>query len=257
MKLESLESKLRAYENLNDRYVLPGMWAIVRVDGRNFTRLTKETMQYEAPYDPRFRDAMVAAASRLMQAGTKATLAYTQSDEISVLLDFESIAFGRKERKLISILAGEASAALSLAIGEHAVMDARLIQLPSFDLVLDYFRWRQEDALRNALNSHCYWKLREAGLSPKQADAQLLGKTVAEKNELLFRHGINFNDLPGWQKRGTLVYWESFEKVGHNPVTGEATTTTRQRLKVDFNIPTRDELAPFIETCLPSKRESK
>ena len=257
MKLENLESRLRAYENLNDRYILPGMWAIVRVDGRNFTRLTKETMKYEAPYDARFRDAMVSAASRLMVAGTKATLAYTQSDEISLLLDLESIAFGRKERKIISIMAGEASAALTLAIGEPAVMDARLIQLPSFDLVLDYFRWRQEDALRNALNSHCYWKLRDDGMSPKQADAQLLGSSVAQKNELLFRYGVNFNDLPNWQKRGTLVYWETFLKPGRNPLSGETTQTVRRRLKIDTNIPSRQQLAPFLESCLPANRESK
>ena len=83
MKLESLESKLRTYESLNDRYVLPGMWTIVRVDGRNFTRLTKEVMEYEAPYDLRFRDAMVAAASHLMQAGTKSTLAYSERRDLT------------------------------------------------------------------------------------------------------------------------------------------------------------------------------
>jgi len=251
MKLESLEAKLRAYESVNDRYVLPGMWAIVRVDGRNFTRLTKETMHYEAPYDVRFRDAMVATASHLMEAGSKMTLAYTQSDEISLLLDFESIGFGRKERKLISILAGQASAAITQAIGQIAVMDARLIQLPSLDLVFDYFRWRQEDALRNALNSYCYWKLRESGLNPKQADSKLLGASVAEKNELLFGLGINFNDLPNWQKRGTMIYWEEFEKSGFNPINQEATTTQRRRLKIDFDIPTREELAPFVSERLP------
>jgi tRNA(His) 5'-end guanylyltransferase len=27
----------------------------------------------------------------------------------------------------------------------------------------------------------------------------------AEKNELLFQYGINFNDLPAWQKRGAGI----------------------------------------------------
>jgi len=26
--------------------------------------------------------------------------------------------------------------------------------------------------------------------------------SIAGKNELLFQHGVNFNDLPLWQKRG-------------------------------------------------------
>jgi tRNA(His) 5'-end guanylyltransferase len=53
--------------------------------------------------------------------------------------------------------------------------------------------------------------LRKKGHSPKSAAQQLLGMSVAEKNEFLFQRGINFNDLPTWQKRGTGVYWETFE----------------------------------------------
>lgn len=67
--------------------------------------------------------------------------------------------------------------------------------------VVDYFRWRSEDAHRNALNSHCYWLLRKEGKSVGQATSTLEGMSVAAKNELLFQHGINFNDLPRWQKR--------------------------------------------------------
>lgn len=29
----------------------------------------------------------------------------------------------------------------------------------------------------------------------------MLGLSVSQKNELLFQYGINFNDLPNWQKR--------------------------------------------------------
>jgi tRNA(His) guanylyltransferase len=30
-------------------------------------------------------------------------------------------------------------------------------------------------------------------------------KSVVEKNELLFQHGINFNDLPNCQKMGGIL----------------------------------------------------
>ena len=49
-------------------------------------------------------------------------------------------------------------------------------------LVVDYFRWRQEDATRNALNAHCYWLLRKEGKSMKDATNALLRLSVTEKN---------------------------------------------------------------------------
>ena len=60
----------------------------------------------------------------------------------------------------------------------------------------DYFRWRSEDALRNALGAHCYWMLRKAGRSVAEATGQLSGMSVADKNELLFQNGnaYEFNE---------------------------------------------------------------
>jgi tRNA(His) 5'-end guanylyltransferase len=55
--------------------------------------------------------------------------------------------------------------------------------------------------------------------------------SVAAKNELLFQHGINFNDLPNWQKRGIGLCWETYEEVGANPVTGQSATAARRRIQ--------------------------
>ena len=98
-----------------------------------------------------------------MQCGFKVSYGYTQSDEISLLLDLKENSFGRKERKLNSILSGEASAKFSLLLGDIATFDSRICQLPNKQLVVDYLRWRHEDAHRNALNAHCYWYLRKEG----------------------------------------------------------------------------------------------
>ena len=38
------------------------------------------------------------------------------------------------------------------------------------------------------------------------------------KNELLFQKGINYNDLPGWQKKGVGVYFKDIEKEGFDPI---------------------------------------
>src|SRR5688572_3636404 len=93
-----------------------------------------------------------------------------------------------------------------------AQFDCRIWMGAQKELVLDYFRWRQADAARCALNGWAYWTLRKAGRTVEEATTALHSQSVAYKNELLFQNGINFNDVPTWQKRGTGVYWETFQK---------------------------------------------
>ncbi|WP_425550708.1 hypothetical protein [Actinoallomurus liliacearum] len=56
--------------------------------------------------------------------------------------------------------------------------------------------------------------MRGAGRSARQATRTLHGTNVADKNELLFARGVNFNDVPVWQRRGIGLWWESFERPG-------------------------------------------
>ncbi len=83
---------------------------------------------------------MVETVQHLMDCGFKIIYGYTQSDEISLLFDLNENTFQRKERKLNSVLAGEASAKFSLLLGDHGVFDCRICQLPARQLVVDYFR---------------------------------------------------------------------------------------------------------------------
>lgn len=69
-----------------------------------------------------------------------------------------------------------------------------------------------------------------------QATAMLEGKSVAFKNELLFQKGINYNDLPNWQKRGIGVYFQDVEKEGYNPMTKTEVQTTRRELIADYDL---------------------
>lgn len=246
MKFDDLDKKMRVYETAHDHCVLPGIYMVARLDGNNFTRLTKETYQFEAPYDIRFRDVMADTTEHLLTFGFNIVYGYVQSDEISLLFHLREEAFNRKTRKLDSILASNASAKFSLLLGGIGCFDSRICQLPNADLVVDYFRWRQEDAHRNALNSHCYWLLRKQGQSVKQATEFLKKKSVADKNELLFQNGVNFNDLPTWQRRGYGFYWEMYEKQGQNPITGEQVSSQRRRVKRDFELPMKDEYTQFI-----------
>ena len=250
MKFEELDQKMRVFETAHDHCVLPDLYMVARIDGRSFTRLTKEVHQFDAPFDETFRDHMVETTKHLLNCGFRVTFGYTQSDEISLLFHLHETSYNRKERKYNSVLAGEASAKFSLLLGDTASFDCRIIQLPTVELVIDYFRWRNEDAHKNALNGHCYWVLRKNGKTPQAATKALHKLSVGDKNELLFQYGINFNDLPAWQKRGTGLYWETYGKQRQNPVTGKSESAQRRRVKIDFDLPMKEKYSEFIETIL-------
>ena len=250
MKFDDLDSKMRIFETSTDYCVLPEIYIVARLDGRNFTKLTKETGKFEVPFDIQFRDLMVETTKHLMNCGFNVIYGFTESDEISLLFDKGIDLFGRKLRKYNSILAGEASAKFSLLFNNIGVFDCRICQLTNKELVIDYFRWRNEDAHRNALNAHCYWMLRKDGIDKKEATKILERKSISEKNELLFSKGINFNDLPNWQKRGIGVYWKREEKIGINLKDNVETIVERNKIEIDYELPMRDEYSVFINEIL-------
>lgn len=255
MKFDDLNKKMRVFETAHDHSVLPEVFMVARIDGRGFTRLTKEVHDFEAPFDERFRDYMIETTEHLVHCGFRVIYGYTQSDEISLLFHRDESSFGRKLRKFNSLLAGEASAKFSLLLGDLATFDCRIIQLPNEDLVVDYFRWRNEDAHRNALNAHCYWVLRKEGIAPAAATKSLSGLSVSDKNELLFtKSNRNFNDVPNWQKRGTGLYWEEYLKEAINPKTGAKVEAQRRHLKRDLDLPMKDAYSEFVRELLSANR---
>ena len=129
MKFDELDTKMRVFETAHDYCVLPGIYIVARLDGRGFTKLTKDVHQFKAPYDERFRDYMLDTVEHLMNSGFDIIYGYTQSDEISLLFNLEDETFSRKIRKINSVLAGEASAKFSLLLGDMACFDCRVSQL--------------------------------------------------------------------------------------------------------------------------------
>lgn len=254
MNFDDLDAKMRVYEQSLDQILVPETYLVARLDGNRFTRLTKEICAFEAPFDERFRDMMIETVKALMSYGFRVIYGYTESDEISLLFHPDEDSFGRKVRKFNSLLAGVASASFSTQLGKQGVFDCRMVPLPTVERVKDYFLWRQEDAHRNSLNSHCYWMLRKQGKSVEEATKALEGQSVSFKNELLFQNGINYDTLPSWQKRGVGVYWDTFEKKGYNPITGETETALRRSLKVDFELPIRSEYGEFIAGLLDAAK---
>ncbi|WP_218009844.1 tRNA(His) guanylyltransferase Thg1 family protein [Actinomadura kijaniata] len=195
MRTTDLETRMREREWFHSLTLLPGAWAVVRVDGRGFSRYTES--RFEKPFDLRFSELMTGTARVLLEE-LGGRYAYTESDEISVVLPPGFDLFGREVEKLVSLSAGIASAAFTSAAGEVAVFDSRVWMGTGLGDVLDYLSWRQADATRCALNGWCYWTLRKSGATPRQATRALEGTTTSDKNDLLHSHGVNFNEVPAW-----------------------------------------------------------
>lgn len=249
MKPDEFESQMRELEVFHSIRFLPGAWVILRLDGRGFSRFTES--RFEKPFDQQFHAWMVQTAQAVLEE-FQGIYAYTESDEISVLLPRTWDLYDRELEKAVSLSAGLASANFSLACATRVQFDCRALLCAEDGQVIDYFRWRQADAARCALNGWCYWTLRKEGQSVSEATAALQSQGVACKNELLFQRGINFNGVPLWQRRGTGLYWETYEREGYNPKLAQKVMTSRRRIKIDRELPLGDDYSALVRLLLQS-----
>ena len=220
---------LRVFEDTYDFCAIPGVYLVARLDGRNFSKITKE-LNCKKPFDDNFNEIMSQVTMKLMSdSGFNAVYGYTQSDEISLLLHKEFDSFNRRISKLNSILASLASSVFTNLTGKVVCFDCRISQLPCLDDVVQYFFWRQNDAHRNALNGYCYWTLKEK-YSTGEVVRKLLLKSESQMQEILFQEGINYNDITTWHKRGTGFYYDLQKKEGYNPIKQEKVLAIRKVL---------------------------
>lgn len=251
MKVSGFEARMRAGECYHGLRLPPSAWTVLRVDGHGFSRFTAG--RFEKPFDARFHDHMVAVARALLER-FQGVYAYTESDEVSLLLPRDWALFDREIEKAVSLSAALASAAFATSCGAVAWFDSRAWVGARDEDVIDYFRWRQADAGRCALNGWCYWTLRQEGASAAQATAALHGRSAASKHDLLRVRGVDFHDLPSWQRRGTGLWWERFEKDGFDPVRNVAVRAARRRLRVDRDLPMKSEYGRRLEGLIASAR---
>ncbi len=245
-----LEARFRALETRNDARISFDGPVVARLDGRGFTRLTKRSIELDKPFDVRFHNAMKITVAHVCECGFAVQLAYSQSDEISLLFQNDERGFDGKARKWLSVLAGEASAAFSLAMGQLGAFDCRLVELPDEESVVDYFRWRAFDAFRNALSAHCYWILRAQSLSAHAATSHLSGWTTRQKRDFLREQNVEIEALPLWQTRGFAAHFIEFEKVGFNPKSQTEETARRKRLEFQTELPDGDEFGVWLRELI-------
>lgn len=196
---------------------------------------------------------------------------FTESDEISLLLGREFDMYNRSVEKLVSLSAAVASSTFTTWFTmafpddyrnkcwglEPIALDSRIWFAGDEARVIDYFRWRASDAVRCGLNSWAYWTLRKAGKSAGQATSILANKGVAFKNELLFKHGINFEKLPLWQKRGIGAYWRQEKGIAVNRKTGQTVATKCRKLYLDTELVKGEDYGKYVAKIIGDSNEQR
>lgn len=271
MKKDSLGDRMKGYENIPRNYLTRRLPVIIRLDGKAFHTFTKG---FEKPFDNILMESMWETAKYLCENIQGCKVAYTQSDEISLLLtDYEKIDtcawFDSNIQKMVSISASMATLAFNESYRKlvesevmlpvsidflsdekqeayrekyqlyhskksKAMFDSRVFTLPKEE-VNNYFIWRQQDATRNSIQM-----VGQANFSHKQ----LHKKSCDDIQEMLFQEkGINWNNLRTPEKRGVCIIKEQYELNNEKK-------TSRTRWAVDFDIPVFTQDRVYIEKLL-------
>ena len=235
-------TKLKRYEQFSQMRIIPDMPLILRVDGRSFSNYTKR-LKLEKPFDERLRNIFIEVSKDLMNEFNPEYI-YTFSDEINIL--FSNIPFEGRIEKIDSVLASFVSSSfmkhLLLNKDDFNVdmedlkpvsFDCRIIQIP--EDTKKYFKYRQDEAWRNCLNSYAQSVLNKNN-SPQKTAKKLFKLNKSQINDLLFDNGININDVPLWQKRGLSVYKISEEKEGMNPKNNKKNISITSKIYIDLEM---------------------
>lgn len=203
---DDLGDRMKAYEEVTAGRLDASLPVYARIDGRAFSRFTKGMAR---PFDAAMSSAMIGTATGLVER-THARIAYTQSDEISLVFLGENpesdILFGGRVLKLASVLASLATALFMERIMTDEAFaayrkrlphfDCRVCQLPSKTEAANMFVWRYKDARKNAISM---------AAQSMFSHRELHGKHGGEKLAMLAEHGVDFDAFPDFFKHGTFV----------------------------------------------------
>ena len=234
MDTSDLAERMKGYEKRNRYYLQRRMPVILRLDMRAGHSFTKG---FERPFDEVFIKTIQETAKYLCENIQNCKLSYQQSDEITLLLvDYEKINtdcfFEYRVDKLCSIAASMATMKFNQVFKElsyresenleiicrknpylenrdcltqisnkhinsaekGAMFDCRCFNIPKEE-VTNCIYWRQLDATRNSIQM-----VGQANFSHKE----LQNKSCNDIQDMLMtQKGINWNDFPTYQKRGS------------------------------------------------------
>jgi tRNA(His) guanylyltransferase len=239
----SLASRMKSYEAELDHVLPSDRPIILRLDGHGFSRFTSH---FARPFDERIHSAMIATSEDLLTFFPQATVAYTQSDEITLVFPAGVQVFNERLQKLCSLSASYCSVRFNkhledalqrmpeppvtgntdLVFGK-AHFDARFFPVPSVQEALNNLIWRcRNDAVRNAVSSFA---------RTLYTTREMHGKKTDELIELMLQEkGVKFDEaVPKWAVEGCLIKREQYEHEGVNAKTGQVEKTTRTRPKIE------------------------
>lgn len=233
------------YEQIPKTRLMRRCPVVIRCDGRSFHTFTRK---FQKPFDEVLIKTMQETMKYLCENIQGCVLGYTQSDEITlILVDYKKLTsaafFDYEVQKICSITASMATMAFNkffkknideyglnnitdfvLLHGETdrlsdkeknilknimiyeeashkgAMFDARCFNIPKEE-VTNLVYWRQLDATRNSIQM-----VGQANFSHKE----LQNKSCNDIQDMLMtQKGINWNNLPTYQKRGSCCVKEN------------------------------------------------
>lgn len=211
------------YENITRTYLPRRTYTIIRIDGKAFHTYTKGLKR---PFDEDLIGDMDKTAIYLCKNIPGAKLAFVQSDEISIVVtDFDTLQtqawYDGNIQKIVSISASMATSKFNqlrtlhlfgqvacevsfpcLSLEDFEAMklaefDSRTFTIPFRGEVINYLIWRQQDTVRNSIQSAA-----QSMYPRKELDC----KNQNDMQEMIFQKGVNWNDYDAKYKRGRLIY---------------------------------------------------
>ncbi|KAH7383165.1 tRNAHis guanylyltransferase-domain-containing protein [Pyrenochaeta sp. MPI-SDFR-AT-0127] len=238
-----LAERMKQYEASFD-FTLPlNAPIILRLDGHGFSRFTAHFCR---PFDQRIHDAMISTCTDLLKFFPQATVAYTQSDEITLVFPTGVQSFGERVQKLSSLAASYCSVRFNKHLSDFlekqpeprvkplayeklgtAHFDARFFAVPSIEEALNCLLWRcRNDAVRNSVSGFARTMYSTQQMHGKRTK-ELIGMMRDEK-------GVQFEEaVPKWAIEGCLMKREQYEHEGVNLKTGVMEKTFRTRTRVE------------------------
>jgi tRNA(His) 5'-end guanylyltransferase len=232
----TLLERLRSFQIPSAAPVKQGHFLVARLNGIDFAGiLDSPEFGFDRPFDPEFGKMMIRTASHLLGGDACGRYAFVEQLEMSVLLNHDE-AFARWEdtADLQSFLVAGGSSKMSLLVEDEALFLGRLFSFSKSELVISYFMWRQQEAYLAALERYCSYVLAKEGSTPETVANILEGLGPLEKEEILRQHGIEYSEIPAWQRRGAAV---SLAEDG-------------ERIKVDTNLPKDNDYRPYLQQQL-------
>lgn len=245
--------RMKEYEGAYRFKMTKRLPVLIRIDGTHFHTYTRGCNK---PFDEDLAHAFWQTCKYLAENIMGAKVVYHQSDEISILLtNYDKLTtqswFDNNLQKIVSVSASLATAKFNEVMRAKypdkplATFDSRAWVLPQ-DEVCNYFLWRQQDATKNSISM-----VAQANFPHKELQG-LNG--VQLKDKLMLEKGVNWNDIPVWQKRGVCIVKETYPKMIELP-DGELKRFSRTRWNVDYNIPVFSQDRNYIERFVYPENE--